>query len=105
MSFDFIFMLTANDATVPDARARLSEVLAGGARHIGFKDVGLPLAELKILADEIRDAGGRSYLEVVSLDEESELRSARAAVELDVDCLLGGTRPEQVVPKIGRAHV
>ena len=103
MSFDFIFMLTANDATVPDARARLSEVLGGGARHIGFKDVGLPLAELKILADEIRDAGGRSYLEVVSLDEESELRSARAAVELDVDCLLGGTRPEQVVP-IVRSH-
>ena len=60
MSFDFIFMLTANDATVPDARARLSQVLAGGARHIGFKDVGLPLTELKILADEIRDAGGRS---------------------------------------------
>ena len=74
MSFDFIFMLTASDATVPDARARLSQALEGGARHIGFKDVGLPLEELKILADEIRDAGGRSYLEVVSLDEESELR-------------------------------
>jgi len=103
MSFDFIFMLTADDSTVPDARARLPEVLAGGARHIGFKDVGLPIAELKILAEEIRDAGGRSYLEVVSLDEESELRSARAAVELDVDCLLGGTRPDRVVPII-RAH-
>ena len=49
MSFDFIIMLTANDETVPDARARLSQVLGGGARHIGFKDVGLPLAELKIL--------------------------------------------------------
>jgi methylglyoxal synthase len=103
MSFDFIFMLTANDSTVPDARDRLREVLAGGARHIGFKDVGLPPAELKILADDIRDAGGRSYLEVVSLDEESELRSARAAVELDVDCLLGGTRPDRIVP-IVRSH-
>ena len=67
MSFNFIFMLTANDSTIPDARSRLQEVLAGGARHIGFKDVGLPLAELKVLADEIRSAGGRSYLEVVSL--------------------------------------
>ena len=81
MAFDFVFMLTSNDRTVPDARARLEEVLAGGARHIGFKDVGLPITELKALADEIRAAGGRSYLEVVSLDAESELASARAAIE------------------------
>ncbi|MGI9524538.1 MAG: methylglyoxal synthase [Hyphomicrobiaceae bacterium] len=100
MSFNFIFMLTANDRTVPDARQRLEDVLAGGARHIGFKDVGLPTAELKTLADDIRVAGGRSYLEVVSLDAESELNSARAAVALDVDCLLGGTRAESVVPLI-----
>lgn len=100
MSFDFIFMLTSNDRTVPDARARLEDVLAGGARHIGFKDVGLPLTELKALADEIRAAGGRSYIEVVSLDAESELASAKAAVELDVDCLLGGTRAADIVPLI-----
>jgi methylglyoxal synthase len=98
MAFDFIFMLTANDRTVPDARARLSDVLAGGARHIGFKDVGLPFEELKELAREIRAAGGRAYLEVVSLDEESELRSAKAAIDLEVDCLLGGTRAVQVAP-------
>ena len=100
MSFDFIFMLTSNDRTVPDARARLEDVLAGGARHIGFKDVGLPLTELKALSDEIRAAGGRSYLEVVSLDAESELASAKSAVELDVDCLLGGTRADEIVPII-----
>lgn len=100
MGFNFIFMLTANDSTVPDARTRLEEVLAGGARHIGFKDVGLPQTELRILADEIRAAGGRSYLEVVSLDSESELASAKAAVDLDVDCLLGGTRAADVVPII-----
>jgi methylglyoxal synthase len=100
MAFDFIFMLTSNDRTVPDARARLEEVLAGGARHIGFKDVGLPFPDLKALADEIRQAGGRSYLEVVSLDAESEEASARAAVELDVDCLLGGTRADAVIPMV-----
>ena len=103
MAFDFIFMLTSNDRTVSDARARLAEVLDGGARHIGFKDVGLPTSELKALADEIRSAGGRSYLEVVSLDAESERASARAAVGLDVDCLLGGTRADEVVP-IVRQH-
>ncbi len=103
MAFDFIFMLTASDKTIPDARARLEDVLAGGARHIGFKDVGLPLEELKRLSAEIRQAGGRAYLEVVSLDAESELRSARAAVDLEVDCLLGGTRAAEVAP-ILRQH-
>ena len=96
MAFDFILMLTSNDCTIADARARLDEALEGGVRHIGFKDVGLPFAELKGLADAIRRAGGRSYLEVVSLDAESELASARAAIDLDVDCLLGGTRAEDV---------
>ncbi|SDU01285.1 methylglyoxal synthase [Stappia sp. ES.058] len=100
MAFDFIFMLTEDDSTVPDARARLEEVLAGGARHIGFKDVGLPFDELKALAGEIRAAGGRAYLEVVSLDAESELRSARAAIELEVDCLLGGTRAAEIAPML-----
>ena len=103
MAFHFIFMLTANDRTVPDARARLEEVLAGGARHIGFKDIGLAFDDLKALASDIRAAGGQSYLEVVSLDADSELASARAAVALDVDCLLGGTRAEAVAPII-RAH-
>ena len=68
MAFDFILMLTSNDRTIPDASAKLEEALKGGVRHIGFKDVGLSLAELKALADAIRAAGGRSYLEVVSLD-------------------------------------
>jgi len=103
MAFDFILMLTENDRTVPDAAQRLEEALAGGVRHIGFKDVGLPFAELRGLADTIRAAGGRSYLEVVSLDAAQELASARAAVELDVDCLLGGTRAEAVTEVI-RAH-
>lgn len=96
MAFDFILMLTAQDRTIPDARDRLAEALEGGVRHIGFKDVGLPLSELKTLAAEIGAAGGRSYLEVVSLDAESEIASARAAVEIDVDCLLGGTRAAEV---------
>ncbi len=96
MAFDFILMLTADDRTVADAPARLAEALTAGVRHIGFKDVGLPLAELAGLAAAIRAAGGRSYLEVVSLAAREERASAEAAVALGVDCLLGGTRPEVV---------
>ena len=103
MAFDFILMLTENDRTIPEAEARLADALEGGVRHIGFKDVGLPFDRLRALADTIRATGGRSYLEVVSLDAESELASARAAVDLDVDCLLGGTRADAVT-EITRDH-
>jgi 4-hydroxythreonine-4-phosphate dehydrogenase len=97
---DFIFMLTRHDRTLSDARARLEEVLEAGVRHIGFKDVGLSAMAMRELAEAIRASGARVYLEVVSLDEASELASARAAVGLNVDCLLGGTRPRAVLPVI-----
>ncbi len=97
---DFIFMLTRADRTVADAERRLPEVLAAGVRHIGFKDVGLPLFNLQRLTTAIRAAGAKVYLEVVSLDAETEADSARAAAELQVDVLMGGTRPEVVVPEI-----
>lgn len=94
---EFIFMLTRNDTTIADA-LELPTVLAAGVRHIGFKDIGLPWPALQHLADAIRAAGAVSYLEVVSQDAASELASARAAIELEVDVLMGGTRPEAVLP-------
>jgi hypothetical protein len=95
---NFIFMLTRADRTIPDARDRLPEALDAGVRHIGFKDVGLPFSELRRLADSIRSAGVTLYLEVVSLDPETEAASARVGVELGVDILMGGTRPDVVLP-------
>lgn len=95
---DFIFMLTRQDRTVANAMDLLPEVLDAGVQHLGFKDVGLPLPDLQQLADAIRAAGAVSYLEVVSLDEASETASAQAAVALGVDVLMGGTRPEAVLP-------
>jgi mannose-6-phosphate isomerase-like protein (cupin superfamily) len=101
---DFIFMLTRADTTVPEAASLVEVALAAGVRHIGFKDVGLPPADLAALTHAIRAGGATVYLEVVSLDAESERRSAAMAVSLGVDVLMGGTRPEIVVPEIaGRA--
>lgn len=97
---EFIFMLTRADRTVPDAMDRLPEVLASGVRHIGFKDVGMPLPGLRRLAGAIRAGGGTLYLEVVSLDAATEAASARSAAELGVDYLLGGTRPAVVLPVV-----
>jgi 4-hydroxythreonine-4-phosphate dehydrogenase len=95
---DFIFMLTRADRTIADALDRLPEVIEAGIQHIGFKDVGVDFETLQSLADAIRTSGATVYLEVVSLDAASEEASARMAVELGVDILMGGTRPEIVVP-------
>lgn len=99
----FIFMLTRADRTVADARERLAEALQAGIRHIGFKDVGLDVPALSGLAQAIRAAGGTSYLEMVDLDPEREEHTARAALDLGVDVLMGGTRPDRVLPVIAGA--
>lgn len=96
--FDFIFMLTRSDRTVADALSHVETALASGIRHIGFEDIGLPFDELARLSRRIQGAGASAYIEVVSLDRESELRSVRAAVDLGVDYLLGGTHVDDVLP-------
>lgn len=100
MGLRFIFMLTRNDRTVADAMTHLETALSLGVRHIGFKDVGLPVDDLIALNSVIRAKGATSYLEVVSLDRETEVVSARAAVEIGVDVLLGGTHVDDVLPVI-----
>ncbi len=101
----FVFMLTRGDITIPDAREQLPHALAAGVGHIGFKDVGLPMAEMRALAGEIRSAGALLYLEMVSLDAEAEAHGARTALELGVDVLMGGTHPEVVEPIIAGTQV
>ena len=98
MGLRFIFMLTRGDRTVEDAPKHLQSALKVGARHIGFKDIGLPIGQLKQLSETIKGGGATSYLEVVSLTRDSEIASAKAAVEIGVDFLLGGTRVDDVLP-------
>jgi mannose-6-phosphate isomerase-like protein (cupin superfamily) len=100
MGLRFIFMLTRNDRTVEDASQQLQTALGLGVRHIGFKDIGLPIDQLKSLNAAIKAGGATSYLEVVSLDRDSEIVSAKAALEIGVDILLGGTRVDDVLPII-----
>lgn len=105
MGLRFIFMLTRNDKTVTDAITHLETALSLGVRHIGFKDVGLPIEDLRALNKVIQAKGATSYLEVVSLDRTSEIASARAAVDIGVDILLGGTRVNDVVPVLSGSGV
>lgn len=95
---EFIFMLTHNDATVPNAVETLREVKDVGLRYVGFKDVGQPVETLKQVTAEAHDAGLQVMLEVVSTSAQSELQSVGAAREIGVDWVLGGTNPDQAAP-------
>jgi hypothetical protein len=93
---EFIFMLTRDDTTLPDARSIYASIASSGVRHIGCKDVGLPVDQLAAFMDDIRANGHTSYLEVVSETAEQTLQSARVAAEIGPDYLIGGTLIEPV---------
>jgi hypothetical protein len=94
---DFIFMLTRDDQTVEDCLGVLDAIRDVGLTHLGFKDVGVDARVLGRLTERIKAAGGTVHLEVVSTSAEACLRSARAAVEIGVDRLLGGTDVEPIL--------
>ena len=97
---EFIFMLTKHDVTVENAFEVYDEVRDAGLRYVGFKDVGLPFDRLKALTETMHEGGHEVMLEVVSEEKEDELRSARAALDLGVDYLLGGTHAAEVTPML-----
>jgi NAD(P)H-dependent flavin oxidoreductase YrpB (nitropropane dioxygenase family) len=88
---NFIFMLTYNDVTVPNAIEVFEEVKDTGIKYVGFKDIGLPVGKLKSLVNILRKEKRTIFLEVVSETEEANIRSAKRAIELGVDYLIGGT--------------
>jgi hypothetical protein len=94
---DFVFMLTRADQTVGDALEVLDDIQSVGLTHIGFKDVGLPPAQLGAVARRIRAMGATSYMEVVSTTPEACLASARVARDIGIDLLLGGTQVDEVL--------
>ena len=76
-------------------RLRLLDIaLEAGIRHVGCKDIGAEPRTLAELARRMREAGATSYLEVVSETAQASLGSARMALEIGVDRLLGGTEVE-----------
>ena len=101
----FILMLTENDATVADALATYDSLRDCAVRYVGFKDVGLPIAALKQLAQRIRADGRKAMLEVVATGREAELESIRAALEIGVDYLLGGRHVEDALPLLRGSQV
>lgn len=95
---EFIFMLTHNDVTVDDAPAVFEQVRDSGLRYVGFKDIGPPPEVLSEVTKAAHDAGMEVMLEVVSTSASEELRSLRAALDIGVDWVLGGTNPDEGAP-------
>jgi hypothetical protein len=102
---NFVFMLTHNDATVPNALEVLEELRGSGLRYVGFKDVGASVEQLTEVADAAHDQGFEVMLEVVSTSLEEERRSLEAAVPIGVDWVLGGTHPEVGTEILGGAEI
>ncbi|WP_038491041.1 nitronate monooxygenase [Janthinobacterium agaricidamnosum] len=93
----FILMLTNNDVTVDNALSAYESMRDSQIRYVGFKDIGLPVPELKLLADRIRADGREVMLEVVATSDASEMESVQAALEIGVDYLLGGRHVDETL--------
>lgn len=82
-------MLTHHDVTVPNAAEVFEECRNSKAKCWGFKEVGLPLDQMKKLFKAMKDAGKQTFLEVVAYTEEECLAGAKMGVECGVDVLMG----------------
>ncbi len=82
-------MLTHNDVTVANAREVFEGAKDAKAKFWGFKEVGLPLDEMKALYDYMKECGKTTFMEVVAYTEEECLEGAKMAVECNVDILMG----------------
>jgi hypothetical protein len=91
---NFIFMLTHDDATVPNALELVPTLRDTGLRYVGFKDVGASPEQLREVAAAAHEQGLEVMLEVVSTSEADERRSLEAAARIGVDWVLGGTHPD-----------
>lgn len=86
---DIIVMLTHNDQTVENALEIFDSAKDLDVKRWGFKDIGLPVPQMKELVQNMKAAGKEVYLECVSYTEEECLSAAKLAVECDFDCFMG----------------
>ena len=89
MNPKLIVMLTHNDVTVPNAREIFESCKDTTAEFWGFKEVGLPLNEMKELCARMKECGKTTFLEVVAYTEEECLKGAQMAVDAGFDYLMG----------------
>ena len=89
MTPKLIVMLTHHDKTVMNAAEIFELCKTAKADFWGFKEVGMPLSEMKTLCSRMKEAGKTTFLEVVAYTEQECLDGARMAVECGFDYLMG----------------
>ncbi|OYV33979.1 MAG: hypothetical protein B7Z81_10660, partial [Acidocella sp. 20-61-6] len=102
---NFIFMLTRDDRTIPDCLDVIAQIMPLNICHIGFKDIGADLETLRTLNQKIQASGAVSYLEVVATSPQAALNSARMAVEIGVNRLLGGTQVAETLDILNGSNI
>jgi len=102
---EFIFMETYNDMTRSDAIKVYKEIRDTKLKFIGFKDIGLPIEQLKELHSMMKKDGRTTFLEVVSASEKETIQSIKVALELGVDYLIGGTYIDSTLPLIKNTKI
>ena len=102
---EFIFMETYNDMTRADAISVYKEIRDTNVKFIGFKDIGLPMKQLKELHGIMKKDRRTTFLEVVSASEKETLQSTKVALDLGVDYLIGGTYIDSTLPLIKNTKI
>ena len=93
-------MLTHNDVTVPNALEVFEGVKDAEVSFFGFKDIGLPFEEMRRLVNTLKGEGRKLVFETVSLTEEGCIRSVDSAINLGVDCFIGGPYREYALEQV-----
>jgi len=88
-SVKLIVMLTNNDKTVENASEIFEDCKDLEVECWGFKDVGLPVVEMKKLVKAMKKANRKTFLELVNLGEKKGIDGAKLAVECGFDYLMG----------------
>jgi NAD(P)H-dependent flavin oxidoreductase YrpB (nitropropane dioxygenase family) len=91
--------------TVYNAIDVFEEAKNTNVKYFGFKDVGLPKEKLTQLHSNMKKAGKTTFIEVVTATKEDNVRSAKMAVELGVDYLIGGTAVKQTLPLLRGSNI
>lgn len=102
---ELIVMLTHKDKTVENAIEVFENAKAAPARYWGFKEVGLPEDQMKILVDKMKQAGKTTCLEVVAYTEAECLEGARIGARCGFDVLMGTLYFESVQQEAGKANM
>ncbi|HAF63100.1 MAG TPA: hypothetical protein DCK95_12370 [Anaerolineaceae bacterium] len=89
MKSNLIVMLTHDDKTVPDALEVFESCRDLPVSFWGFKNVGLPRAEMQDLIKAIKNAGKTTFLEIVSYTKDECMTGAQFAVDFGFDYLMG----------------